>query len=152
MIPDCGCYAVRLNAGGKKMPARITVTLNANGEFEMWLNPEPRRGIIPHLSRYGLLISLAAVSLASSIVGARTDNSRPLPSPSASPTTVQTTIDQCRQQYSALGEDVERKSRPIRDARDVSHGRMPANTICKLFTALGEAETRMIDFVEANSN
>jgi|SRR6266403_4669798 hypothetical protein len=114
---------------------------------------EPRRRIIPHLARYGLLISLAAMSLTSLIVGARTDDSRPLPLPSTAPTTEQTTVDQCRQQYSALRQDVEAKAQPIRDARDVNHGRISANTMtCKLFTALGEAESRMIDFVKANSN
>jgi hypothetical protein len=52
-----------------------------------------------------------------------------------------------------LRQDVEAKAQPIRDARDVNHGRISANTMtCKLVTALGEAESRMIDFVTANSN
>jgi hypothetical protein len=96
-------------------------------------------------TRYGLLISLAAVSLTYSIVGARADDSRPLPSPSAAPTT----IDQCRQQYDALWQDVEAKGEPISDA---SHGRLSAYTACKLVTIYEEAERRMLDFVEANSN
>jgi hypothetical protein len=107
--------------------------------------------MIPYLARLGLLISLAAVSLASSIVGARADNSRPLPSPGAAPATEQTTIDQCRQQYSALRRDVEAKAQPIRDVRDVSHSRVPASTLCKLVTIYEEAEFRMISFIEANS-
>jgi hypothetical protein len=110
---------------------------------------EPRRRITPYLARYGLLISLAAVSLTSSIVSARTDDSPSLPSPSATPTTDQTTIDQCRQQYSALRQDVDAKAQPIRDARDV---RVPASTLCKLVTIYEEAELRMISFIEANSS
>jgi hypothetical protein len=90
--------------------------------------------MIPYLARLGLLISLAAVSLTSSIVGA--------------PATEQTTIDQCRQQYSALRLDVEAKAQPIRDVRDVSHSRVPASTLCKY----EEAELRMISFIEANSS
>jgi hypothetical protein len=85
-------------------------------------------------------------------VSARADNSPPLSSPSAVPTTDQTTIDQCRQQYSALRQDVDAKAQPIRDARDVSHGRVPASTLCKLVTIYEEAELRMISFIEANSS
>jgi hypothetical protein len=102
----------------------------------------------PHLARYALLISLAAVSFTSSIVGARTDGSVP-PLPGAPPTTEQTTIDQCRQQYSALRLDVDAKAEPIRDA---SRGRVSAYAVCQLLTAYEEAELRLISFVETNSN
>jgi hypothetical protein len=98
------------------------------------------------------LISFAAVSLASSIVGARPDDSAPLPSPSAAPATEQTSIDQCQQQYSALKRDIEAKAQPIRDVRDVSHSRVSASTLCKLVTTYEEAELRMITFIEANSS
>ena len=81
---------------------------------------------------------MAAVSLTSSIVGA--------------PATEQTTVDQCRQQYRALRQDVEAKAQPIRDVRDVSHSRVPASTLCKLVTTYEEAELRMISFIEANSS
>jgi hypothetical protein len=94
--------------------------------------------MIPYFARLGLLISLAAVSLTSSIVSA--------------PATEQTTIDECRQQYSALRLDVEAKAQPIRDVRDVSHRRLPASTLCKLVTTYEEAELRMISFIEANSS
>jgi hypothetical protein len=90
------------------------------------------------------------VSLTSSIVGARGDDSRPLPSPSA--TTEQTTIDQCRQQYDALWRDVEAKGEPIGDASQAGPGRLSAYTACKLVTIYEEAERRMLDFIEANSN
>jgi hypothetical protein len=106
----------------------------------------------PYLARYGLLISLAAVSLTSSIVGARAEDSSPLPSPSAAPTTEQTTVDQCQQQYSALRQDAEAKAQAIRDVRDVSHGRVSASTLCKLVTVYEQAELRMIGFIEANSS
>lgn len=103
------------------------------------------------MARYGLLISLAAVSLTSSIVGARADDFRPLPSPSAA-TTEQTIIDQCRQRYDALWQDVEAKGEPIGDASQAGHGRLSAHTACKLVTIYEEAERRMLDFIEANSN
>jgi hypothetical protein len=107
---------------------------------------EPRRRkIIPYLARYGLLISLAAVSLIFSIVGACAEESPPLPIPRTPPTTEEATINQCRQQYRALRQDVEAKAH--RDVRGV-----PAITICKLLTTLGEAELGMISFVEANSS
>jgi hypothetical protein len=90
---------------------------------------------------------LAAVSLTSSIVGARAHDSRPLPSPSAA-TTEQTIIDQCRQRYDALWQDVEAKGEPIGDASQAGHGRLS----CKLVTIYEEAERRMLDFIETNSN
>jgi hypothetical protein len=109
---------------------------------------EPRRRkIIPDLVRYGLLISLAAVSLTFSFVGACAEDSPPLPIPRTLPTTEEATINQCRQQYRALRQDVEAKAHPLRDVRGV-----PAITICKLLTTLGEAELGMISFVEANSS
>lgn len=126
MIPKCGCYAFRLERRRKEM--------------------------MPALARLGLLISLAAVNLTSLIVGARADNSRPLPSPSAAPATEQTIINQCRQQYSALRQDVEAKAQPIRDVSDVSHSKMPASTLCNLITIYEEAEFRMISFIEVNSS
>jgi hypothetical protein len=94
---------------------------------------------------------LAAVSLTSSIVGARADDFRPLPSPSAA-TTEQTIIDQCRQRYDALWQDVEAKGEPIGDASQAGNGRLSAHTACKLVTIYEEAERRMLDFIEANSN
>jgi len=48
LIPKCGCYAFDY-AGGKTMPARITVNLNAKGEFEIWLNPEGRDILVKEL-------------------------------------------------------------------------------------------------------
>jgi hypothetical protein len=102
------------------------------------------------LARYGLLISLAAVSLTSSIVGARADDPRPLPSPSAA-TTEQKIIDQCRQRYDALWQDVEAKGEPIGDPSQAVHGRLLAHRACKLVTIYEEAERRMLDFIEANS-
>jgi hypothetical protein len=107
--------------------------------------------MIPYLAMLGLLIPLAAASLTSSVVGAYADNSRPLPSPGATPATEQTTIDQCRQQYSALSQDVEKKAQPIRNVRDMAHSRVPASTLCKLVTFYEEAELRLISFIEANS-
>ena len=59
----------------------------------------------PCLARYGLLVSLAAVNLTSSMAGARTDSSRPLPPPA----TEQTIIDQYRRRYNALSQDVRSK-------------------------------------------
>jgi hypothetical protein len=106
-----------------------------------------RRKIIPYLARYGLLISLASVGLTFSIVGACAEDSPPLPIPRTPPTTEEATINQCRQQYSALRRDVEAKAHPLRDVRGV-----PAITICSLLTTLGEAELTMISFVEANSS
>jgi hypothetical protein len=103
----------------------------------------------PLLGPIYLLISLAVVSLASPAVVARAVDSPQIPLPSASSTTEQTTLDQCRQQYSALTQDVEAKAEPIRDA---SHGRLPASAVCKLLTDYTEAELRLISFVEANSN
>ena len=91
------------------------------------------------------------MSLTSSIVGARADDPRPLPSPSAA-TTEQTIIDQCRQRYDALWQDVEAKGEPIGDASQADHGRLSAHTACKLVTIYEEAERTMLDFIEANSN
>jgi hypothetical protein len=84
-------------------------------------------------------------------MGARADDSRPLPSPSAA-TTELTIIDQCRQRYDALWQDVEAKGEPIGDASQAGHGRLSAHTACKLVTIYEEAERRMLDFIEANSN
>jgi hypothetical protein len=122
------------------------------GQVEGVNGPEAGVWVIAETSdlptRYGLLISLAALSLTYSIVGARADDSRPLPSPSAAPTT----IDQCQQQYDALWQDVEAKGEPISNASQASHGRLSAHTACKLITIYEKAERRMLDFIEANSN
>jgi hypothetical protein len=68
--------------------------------------------------------------------------------PEALPNVNQTTSDQCKEQYGALKKDLEAAAQPI---REVKQRRGPAAALCGLITAYGEAEIKIIEFVDANS-
>lgn len=66
--------------------------------------------------------------------------------PEAAAPTEQTIID-CKQQYSALKNEVEEKAEPIRKARQQT---IASDALCQAITGYEEAELKIIGFVAAN--
>jgi hypothetical protein len=58
------------------------------------------------------------------------------------------TISECKQQYSALRNEVEEKAEPIRKARQQT---VAPDELCQAITSYEEAELKIIGFVTANS-
>lgn len=67
-------------------------------------------------------------------------------SDAAAPT--EQTISDCKQQYSALRNEVEEKAEPIRKARQQT---VAPDELCQAITSYEEAELKIIGFVTANS-
>jgi hypothetical protein len=67
-------------------------------------------------------------------------------SDTAAPTEV--IINECKQQYSALKNEVEEKAEPIRKARQQT---VTPDELCRAITSYEEAELKIIGFVAANS-
>jgi hypothetical protein len=99
-------------------------------------------------TQYNVVMLFVAVPLAFSAARVRAED-HPPPPPSALSTAEQVIIDQCRDQYGALRQEVETKAEPIRDA---DHSRISAPALCKLLISYAEVEYKMISFIFANSN
>jgi hypothetical protein len=67
-------------------------------------------------------------------------------SDTAAPT--EQTVSECKQQYSALKNEVEEKAEPIRKARQQT---VAPDELCRAITSYEEAELKIIGFVAANS-